>query len=58
MGAELVARFDSYVEPNPTLGEPPVTITHGDMRLDNMLFLTSRGAPVWSTGRPSASARR
>ena len=43
MGAELVARFDSYVEPNPTLGEPPVTITHGDMRLDNMLFFDQSG---------------
>ena len=43
MGAELVARFDSYVELNPTLGDPPVTITHGDMRLDNMLFFDQSG---------------
>ena len=43
MGAEMVARFDSYAEPNPALGAPPVTITHGDMRLDNMLFFDSAG---------------
>ena len=43
MGADLVARFDSYVEPNPALGDPPVTITHGDMRLDNMLFFDRSG---------------
>ena len=43
MGAEMVARFDSYAEPNPALGAPPVTITHGDMRLDNMLFFDPSG---------------
>ena len=34
MGADLVARFDAYSAPKDT----PMTITHGDMRLDNMLF--------------------
>ena len=43
MGADLVERFDSYVGPNPALGDPPVTITHGDMRLDNMLFFDRSG---------------
>ena len=43
MGAELVARFDKYSEPNPALGAPPATITHGDMRLDNMLFFDTSG---------------
>ena len=43
MGAELVARFDKYAAPDTTHGPTPVTITHGDMRLDNMLFFDSAG---------------
>ncbi|MBL6761116.1 MAG: phosphotransferase [PS1 clade bacterium] len=48
MGAALVARFDAYITPR----EGPVVLTHGDMRLDNMLFSDADGRTVlldWQT---------
>lgn len=48
MGAELVARFDTYM----TQREGPIVLSHGDMRLDNMLFTDSAGRVVlldWQT---------
>lgn len=48
MGAALVARFDDYMAPR----EGPVALTHGDLRLDNMLFTDAQGRAVlldWQT---------
>ncbi|WP_298016778.1 phosphotransferase [uncultured Parasphingopyxis sp.] len=38
LGAELVARFDAYMDAAPQ----PECIAHGDMRLDNILFTAPR----------------
>lgn len=48
MGAELVARFDAYMEPR----DGPSVLVHGDMRLDNMLFTDADGRAIlldWQT---------
>ena len=48
MGADLVARFDAYITPRPG----PSVLTHGDLRLDNMLFTDKDGRAVlldWQT---------
>ena len=48
MGAELVARFGDYITPRPG----PVVLTHGDLRLDNMLFSDAAGRAIlldWQT---------
>jgi hypothetical protein len=48
MGGALVARFDDYVSPR----DGPVVLTHGDLRLDNMLFTDPQGRAVlldWQT---------
>ena len=48
MGAALIGRFGDYIAPR----EGPVVLTHGDMRLDNMLFTDGAGRAVlldWQT---------
>ena len=48
MGAELVARFDAYMARR----DGPIVLSHGDMRLDNMLFTDAQGRVVlldWQT---------
>ncbi|MGC6534394.1 MAG: phosphotransferase family protein [Parvibaculales bacterium] len=48
MGAALVERFEAYSAPRPG----PKVLTHGDMRLDNMLFTDTQGRAVlldWQT---------
>ena len=48
MGADLVARFDAYITPRPG----PSVLTHGDLRLDNMLFTDKDGRAIlldWQT---------
>lgn len=40
---ELGEWFGSRIEGWMKLGEPPYTVTHGDYRLDNMLFGTAEG---------------
>lgn len=42
MGAELVARFEAYLQPK----DGPMALTHGDMRLDNMLFTDADGRAI------------
>ena len=52
MGADLVARFDAYMTPR----EGPIVLSHGDMRLDNMLFTDADGRVVlldWQTASAS-----
>jgi hypothetical protein len=48
MGEKLAARFADYITPR----DGPVVLTHGDMRLDNMLFSDPEGRPIlldWQT---------
>jgi hypothetical protein len=48
MGRSLADRFDAYLEPR----DAPQTITHGDCRLDNVLFSDAAGRAVivdWQT---------
>ena len=48
MGAALVARFADYIAPR----DGPMVLTHGDMRLDNMLFSDADGRTIlldWQT---------
>jgi hypothetical protein len=52
MGEALVARFDAYMLGENRGWEEPLVLSHGDFRLDNMLFTDTKGRVVildWQT---------
>ncbi len=57
MGEALVARFEAYMQAENRAWEEPVVLSHGDFRLDNMLFKDAEGRAIildWQTASAGA----